>query len=126
MLGCVRFQDSAAHVGLHAQKLLTIDRPFTALFAFNDVSAIGAMRAFRDAGLGIPEDVSVVGFDDIQAAAYLTLRLTTVRQPLREMGQIAAKHLLDRIDNGNGESSRSISMQPEIVIRESTGPCLTR
>jgi LacI family transcriptional regulator len=56
----------------------------------------------------------------------LTLRLTTVRQPLREMGQIAAKHLLDRIDNGNGESSRSISMQPEIVIRESTGPCLTR
>jgi LacI family transcriptional regulator len=105
-----------------AQELLATGKRFTALFAFNDISAIGAMRAFRDAELRIPEDVSVVGFDDIQAAAYLTPRLTTVRQPLRQMGEMAAKQLLLRISNGKAKAPRLISMAPELVVRESTGP----
>jgi LacI family transcriptional regulator len=105
-----------------AQELLATRKRFTALFAFNDISAIGAVRAFRDAGLRIPEDVSVVGFDDIQAAAYLTPRLTTVRQPLRQMGEMAAKQLLMRISNGKAKAPRLISMAPELVVRESTGP----
>jgi LacI family transcriptional regulator len=105
-----------------AQELLATREPFTALFAFNDISAIGAVRAFRDAGLRVPEDVSVVGFDDIQAAAYLTPRLTTVRQPLRQMGEMAAKQLLMRISNGNGKVPQLISLAPELIVRESTGP----
>lgn len=105
-----------------AQELLATGERFTALFAFNDISAIGAVRAFRDAGLRVPEDVSVVGFDDIQAAAYLTPRLTTVRQPLRQMGEMAAKQLLMRISNGNGKAPALISLAPEFVVRESTGP----
>ena len=105
-----------------AKKLLEARARFTALFAFNDISAIGAVRAFRDAGLRVPEDISVVGFDDIHAAAYLTPRLTTVRQPLREMGEMAAKQLLMRIANGDGKAPRLISLAPELVVRESTGP----
>jgi DNA-binding LacI/PurR family transcriptional regulator len=105
-----------------AQELLATGKRFTALFAFNDISAIGAVRAFRDAGLCVPEDVSVVGFDDIQAAAYLIPRLTTVRQPLRQMGEMAARQLLMRISNGTGKVPQLISLAPELVVRESTGP----
>jgi DNA-binding LacI/PurR family transcriptional regulator len=109
-----------------ARQLLAAGRRFTALFAFNDVSAIGAMRAFRDANLRVPEDISVVGFDDIHGAAYLTPRLTTVRQPLREMGILAAKKLLQRISAGNNDALRSVSVQPELIVRESTGPISRR
>jgi len=104
----------------NAQKLLAAGRSFTALIAFNDISAIGAMRAFCDAGLRVPEDISVVGFDDIQGAAYLTPRLTTVRQPLHHMGEIAAELLLTRISNGADHRARQVSVAPELVVREST------
>ena len=73
--------------------LLTRGEPFTALFAFNDVSAIGAMQALRESGRRVPEDVSVVGFDDIQSAAYQHPGLTTVRQPLRRMGEAGGGNL---------------------------------
>ena len=79
------------------RKILASRKPFTALFAFNDISAMGAIRALREARLRVPDDVSVVGFDDIQSAAYQNPALTTVRQPLREMGRIAAETLLRRI-----------------------------
>ena len=104
----------------NAKKLLAAGRPFTALVAFNDISAIGAVRAFRDAGLRVPEDISVVGFDDIQAAAYLIPRLTTVRQPLRRMGEIAAEQLLARISNGRRAGAQQVMVEPELVLREST------
>lgn len=103
------------------QLLLERTRDFTALFAFNDVSAIGAMRAFLDAGLSIPEDVSVVGFDDIQSAAFQNPSLTTVRQPLREMGRIAAQCLLERLGD-NDPPSGAVTVDPELVVRKSTGP----
>jgi LacI family transcriptional regulator len=103
-----------------ARALLATGRPFTALVAFNDISAIGAVRAFCDAGLRVPEDVSVIGFDDIQASAYLTPRLTTLRQPLRRMGEIAAKRLLSRVANGRRNTAEQISVDPELIVREST------
>lgn len=107
------------------QRLLARTRDFTALFAFNDVSAIGAMRAFLDAGLNIPDDVSVVGFDDIQSAAFQNPSLTTVRQPLQEMGQLAARNLLRRL-SGQGSMPRVVTVDPQLVIRKSTGVAKAR
>jgi DNA-binding LacI/PurR family transcriptional regulator len=104
------------------QKLLGRRTKFTALFAFDDASAIGAIRAFLDAGLHIPNDVSVVGFDDIQNAAYHNPRLTTVRQPLREMGRIAAQVLLERIDVPATANGSFVVVEPELIVRDSTGP----
>jgi DNA-binding LacI/PurR family transcriptional regulator len=104
---------------MYAQKLLARKVDFTALFAFNDISAIGAMGALRDAHLRIPEDVSVVGFDDIQAAAFLNPPLTTVRQPLHHMGDLAAKSLLRRIAHIDKEPER-LFVTAELVVRGST------
>jgi DNA-binding LacI/PurR family transcriptional regulator len=104
-----------------AKKLLDRGIPFTALFAYNDISAIGAIRAFQEAGLAVPTDISVVGFDDIQGAAYNTPSLTTVRQPLVRMGAIAAQTLLERIE-GRADYPAEIAIQPELVVRESTAP----
>jgi DNA-binding LacI/PurR family transcriptional regulator len=101
-------------------KLLASGEEFTALFAFNDISAIGAIRALREGGLRVPEDVSVVGFDDIQSAAFQNPGLTTVRQPLRRMGQLAAETVLRAITNPASRPSRLITVEPEFVVREST------
>jgi LacI family transcriptional regulator len=103
------------------QALLEKTREFTAIFCFNDIAAIGAIRALKDAGLAVPGDVSVVGFDDIQSAAYSTPSLTTVRQPLMEMGKRGAQVLLERIANRDKEYPSEIVMAPDLVIRESTG-----
>jgi LacI family transcriptional regulator len=108
------------------QALLEKTRDFTAVFCFNDISAIGAIRALRDAGLCVPQDVSVVGFDDIQSAAYSTPSLTTVRQPLAEMGQRGAQVLLERIAHRETPYPSEIVMAPELVVRESTCPASTR
>jgi len=102
-----------------AKKLLERRVPFTALFAYNDISAIGAIRAFQEEGLRVPQDISVVGFDDIQGAAYNTPSLTTVRQPLVRMGTIAARTLLERI-GGRADYPAEIAIEPELVMREST------
>ncbi|MGO9336522.1 MAG: LacI family DNA-binding transcriptional regulator [Terracidiphilus sp.] len=104
------------------QGLLEKTRDFSAIFCFNDIAAIGAIRALKDAGLTVPSDVSVVGFDDIQSAAYSMPSLTTVRQPLLEMGKRGAEILLERIANREAEYPSEIVMAPELVIRESTGP----
>jgi DNA-binding LacI/PurR family transcriptional regulator len=105
-----------------ARKLLASHRPFTALFAFNDISAMGAIRALREAKLRVPDDVSVVGFDDIQSAAYQNPALTTVRQPLREMGRIAAETLLRRIRHPAADvQGGEIMVEPKLMIRETTG-----
>lgn len=107
------------------QALLERSRDFTAVFCFNDIAAIGAIRALKDAGLSVPGDVSVVGFDDILSAAYSTPSLTTVRQPLLEMGKRGAQVLLERIAHREQEFPGEISMAPEFVVRESTGPVKT-
>jgi len=105
--------------------LLEKTRDFTAIFCFNDIAAIGAIRALSEAGLRVPTDVSVVGFDDIQSAAFYTPSLTTVRQPLQEMGKTGARILLERIANPTAPFPSEVVMQPEFVVRESTGPVRT-
>jgi DNA-binding LacI/PurR family transcriptional regulator len=113
----------APEIGYKPMKaLLEKSRDFTAIFCFNDISAIGAIRALKDAGCSVPGDVSVVGFDDIQSAAYSTPSLTTVRQPLMEMGRRGAEILLDRIAHKEKEYPGEITMMPELIVRESTGP----
>ncbi len=103
------------------QQLLGTGKPFTALVAFNDISAIGAIRSLQDANLRVPADVSVIGFDDIKAAGFTLPSLTTIHQPLEEFGRIAGEHLLGRIQ-GTVESRQEIAVQPTLVARESTGP----
>jgi LacI family transcriptional regulator len=94
---------------------------FTALVCYNDVSAFGAIRALVDNGLKVPEDVSVVGFDDIQSAAFHNPSLTTIRQPLNQMGAVAARILLQRI-RGQATFPDAVPILPELVARESTCP----
>ena len=94
---------------------------FTALCCYNDVSAFGAIRALMDHGLRVPQDISVVGFDDIQSAAFHNPSLTTIRQPLNQMGSVAARILLQRI-RGQATFPDSVPILPELVIRESTTP----
>ena len=116
------YHPMAPEIGYKPMKsLLERTRNFTAIFCFNDIAAIGAVRALKDVGLSVPGDVSVVGFDDIQSAAYSTPSLTTVRQPLTEMGQRGAQVLLERIANREKQFPAEIVMAPELVIRESTG-----
>ncbi|HWZ77433.1 MAG TPA: LacI family DNA-binding transcriptional regulator [Candidatus Sulfotelmatobacter sp.] len=116
-------ESSSPELGyLVTKKLLASGEPFTALFAFNDISAIGATQALREAGRRIPEDVSVVGFDDIQSAAFQNPGLTTVKQPLRQMGVLAAETLLQRINAPVKQPyPKEIIVQPEFIIRGSTG-----
>jgi len=101
------------------KQLLARKKPFTALFAYNDISAIGAIRALQEQGLRVPQDVSVMGFDDIPGAAFHTPSLTTVRQPLNRMGEVAAQSLLERIE-GKKDFPSEIAIEPELVVREST------
>jgi len=107
-----------------AKQLLARNKPFTALFAYNDISAIGAIRAFQESGFRVPEDISVMGFDDISGAAFHTPSLTTVRQPLGRMGQVAAQTLLERIE-GRQDYPSEIAIEPELVVRESTARART-
>jgi DNA-binding LacI/PurR family transcriptional regulator len=103
------------------QELLRQRRRFTAIVSFNDIAAIGAIRALRDANLRVPEEVSVIGFDDINIAAYHTPRLTTIRQPLRDMGETAARILLQRMQ-GFKDYPEEFAVPPELIIRETTAP----
>jgi LacI family transcriptional regulator len=111
---------STPEVGFPVTKeLLARKQRFTALFAYNDNSAIGAIWALKAAGLRVPEDVSVVGFDDIPIAAFAIPALTTVRQPLVRMGEIAAQTLVNQIEEKE-QYVPEIAIEPEFVVREST------
>ncbi|MCI0390890.1 MAG: LacI family transcriptional regulator [Acidobacteria bacterium] len=106
---------------LATKRLLEKRETFTALFAFNDISAIGAISALLEAGLSVPEDVSVIGFDDIPAAAFHHPALTTIKQPLHEMGRLAAEHLLKRISDGSDAPfPEEVMVEPELIVRQST------
>jgi LacI family transcriptional regulator len=98
--------------------LLDLDTPPTAILATNDTSALGAYDAARGRGLRIPDDLSVIGFDDIPQAAYVHPALTTVRQPLVEMGRQAAQLLLKYIEDPE-QSVVRIILPAELVIRDS-------
>jgi LacI family transcriptional regulator len=121
---CTRLEgDSPSpEVGYQAtKKLLVTGEKFTALFAFNDISAIGAIRALEEMGLRVPQDVSVLGFDDIYAAAFHNPALTTIRQPLFEMGSLAASTLLDALNRTHAETGPAIlNVEPTLIVRQST------
>jgi LacI family transcriptional regulator len=102
------------------RELLARTRDFTAIFCFNDTAAIGAIRAVQDVGLKCPRDISVIGFDDIISAAYHSPRLTTIRQPLNQMGWTSAQLLLTRIQTPANPYPEVITFEPELVVREST------
>ena len=104
-----------------ASQLLDSGVHFTALVFYNDLAAIGAIRAFMDHGLRVPEDISVMGFDDIQGASYHNPSLTTIHQPLQQIGVTAARILLQRI-RGQATFPDTVPIMPELVIRESTCP----
>src|SRR6202167_5966536 len=108
------------------KQLLNHHRRFTAFLSFNDIAAIGCIRALHDVGLRVPEDVSVVSFDDIKEAAFQTPSLTTIRQPLHQMGALAVRTLLQQLGGANGNGLPQIAVEPELIIRESTGPLRTR
>lgn len=102
-------------------RLLERGVPFTAIFAFNDLAAIGAITVLRESGIQVPEQVSVVGFDDILSAGTNNPPITTVRQPLCEMGRIAASTLLQMIQSDRQEWPKyPIRVLPEFVERKST------
>jgi DNA-binding LacI/PurR family transcriptional regulator len=111
--------------------LLRLKHPPTAVVCYNDMTALGAMRAVRARGLRVPEDVSVTGFDDLFFAAYLTPALTTVRQPMRHMGQMAMENLfklMSALPSGvtsgltsGHDSVVQVKVAAELIVRGSTG-----
>jgi LacI family transcriptional regulator len=100
-------------------RLLEMREPPTAIFAANDLSAFGAIAAVREAGLRVPDDISVIGFDDIPMAAQVHPALTTVRQPFQQMARAAVSTLLASI-NGTEAAAARITLPAELVIRQST------
>ena len=120
-----RLERHAEEGRIAALELLRQGKRFTALVAYNDISALSAMTALREAGHNVPEDISVMGFDDIEFACIANPPLTTIRQPLHEMGAKAAELLIRKI--ADAESPQNICVRPELVVRSSTcAPPLAR
>ena len=107
-----------SYPGIH--DLLETHQKFTAILCFNDIAAMGSIRALHDSGLNVPRDVSIMGFDDIESASYQVPSLTTIRQPLRLMGSTAATALLRRL--AHESLPPLIQVEPELIVRESTAP----
>jgi DNA-binding LacI/PurR family transcriptional regulator len=110
--------DWSARSGYEHGKRLAANPEITALFVANDATALGVLRALRERGRRVPEDVSVVGFDDVPEAPFFSPPLTTVRQNFGEVGRHAFQLLLDQIDGLTPERRRIV--EPELVVREST------
>jgi DNA-binding LacI/PurR family transcriptional regulator len=106
--------------GLEAARFMLEDGdPPTAIFASNDISAIGAMAACQEYGLRVPEDISIIGYDGVALGALRTLSLTTIAQPLTELGRLGAERLFDRLE-GRKVKDRSILLEPELLARGTT------
>ncbi len=108
-----------------AQALLALPLPPTAIFATNDVKALGAMQAAVDRGLSVPDQLSIVGVDNIAQTEYARPPLTTIALPRRDLGQEAIELLLRWIEHPQQHSPVTVLVRPEIVIRGSTGPCIS-
>jgi len=114
--------DWSAASGYAAGRELARDRAVTAVFAANDDMAIGLIRALLEAGRRVPQDVSVVGYDDIPVAAYITPPLTTVRQPFDAVAHVGLGLLVHTIENPDGDPIQASDPPVELVVRSSTGP----
>ena len=104
-----------------SKEMLASGRPFTAVLAFDDLTALGVVRGLTDAGLRVPEDCSVVGFDDVLPAAVATPGITTIRQPLKEMGLLAAEWVLQAIEAREQARTKPVKLYkapPELVVRD--------
>src|SRR5687768_7130900 len=102
------------------KRLLSLPKRPTAVFARNDFTAVGAMTAIKEAGLSIPKDIAIVGYDDTPLAIHTIPQLTTVRQPMRLQGQLAAELLLQRIASGDVKKRQEHFLDCELIVREST------
>jgi DNA-binding LacI/PurR family transcriptional regulator len=108
-----------------ANQMLASGLPFTAVLAFDDLTALGVVRGLTCAGLRIPEDCSVIGFDEVLPAQVSTPTITTIRQPMKEMGLLAAEWVLDALqarDPGGKERAKFFKAPPELVVRMSSAP----
>jgi LacI family transcriptional regulator, galactose operon repressor len=114
-----RFTEDGGHEA--ARALLDSGAEFTAVFAANDLSALGAMNAFTQAGRRVPEDVSVIGFDDLRLSAYTTPPLTTIHQPAVEIAQRATEILIGMINGPRPRKLRYL-LEPTLVVRGTTAP----
>jgi len=94
----------------------------TGVTCYNDLVALGVMKGLREHGLSVPDDVSIIGFDDLKLLDYFPIPLTTIRVPKYEMGRRATKLLLDQIDSGTDGSAEQIELDAELVVRSSTAP----
>ena len=112
------FQERGAQLAM--RELLALANPPTAIFAVNDLMAIGAILAIREAGLRIPEDIAVTGFDDIPAAQFVHPTLTTIAQHPERLGSRAAEMLLERLKGTAPDHGRCEEMPFELVVRESS------
>jgi DNA-binding LacI/PurR family transcriptional regulator len=116
-IGAERFEEGGY---LRMMEILSLGKPLTAVFAAYDDMAIGAMRALYDSNLRVPDDVSVVGLDNIGVTGYLYKRLTTVSEPVHEMGELAARMLIGRITGHGSGAIQHVKLIPELVVRDST------
>ncbi len=117
-------ENSSFESGYHMMvKLLDLKNPPTAVFSSCDIMAFGAIKAIQDRGMRVPEDISIIGFDDILLSRNMSPPLTTIRQPAVEKGAIAAEELIDYLVDGEKPSTRILDV--EIVVRNSTGPLLS-
>jgi DNA-binding LacI/PurR family transcriptional regulator len=120
--GLVAAGDWSATSGYQAaRRLLATEWPFSAIFAQNDRMAVGALRALREVGLSVPDDVSMIGFDDIPLASYFDPPLTTLRQPMEESGQRAAQLLIETINNPN-RAPEGVLIHARLIERVSCAP----
>ena len=119
------FGDWSVRSGHELGRRLAQDREVTAVFAANDEMALGVLRAMFEAGRAVPGDVSIVGFDDVPFARYLTPPLTTIRQDFEEIGRRSVEMLLDAIGSGQDAQARA-AIALELIVRDSTGPAVSR
>lgn len=119
VLECAAGQTAGAQA---MQQLLALAEPPTAVFTHNDVLAMGALYAIRQAGLRAPDDISVVGYDDISSAAYFSPSLTTVRSPKAELGALAGRTILDLVRHKSDMPPQTVTLPVELVVRASTAP----
>jgi DNA-binding LacI/PurR family transcriptional regulator len=106
--------------------LLELRDPPTGVVCVSDRVAVGALEAIAERGLRVPDDISVVGFNDIPAASYVHPKLTTIRVPFPQIGKIAAELLIRQIEARAQAAPQHLLLQPELVVRESSGPCRIR
>jgi len=106
------------------KRFLIMDKPPTAIFATNDYMALGTYQAILEEGIRIPEEMALVGFNDIEFTSMRGIELTTVGQKKYEMGALAVKTLVERVEGGKAGSPKEIILEPELVIRKTCGFCL--